>query len=79
MTMLDSGPVETKMRRPIRTKKLTVGHVLPVVLAVLAFVTALAVLRDRSAQTPVLVASQRIPAGSPINASNTKVAVDPLE
>lgn len=74
MTMLDSGPVDTKVRRPIRTKKLTAGHVVPVVLAVLAFVTALAVLRDRSAQTPVLVAAQRIPAGSPINASNTKVA-----
>ena len=44
-------PAATKMRRPVRTKKLTVGHVVPVVLAVLAFVTALAVLRDRSAQS----------------------------
>lgn len=51
----------------------TVGHVAPVVLAVLAAVFVLAALRDRAAMVLVPVASAPIPAGAAVNAFDTRL------
>lgn len=59
-----------RVRRRLR-HRWTAGHVVPVVLAVLAAVFALVGLRDRAATVLVPVASQPIPAGSPVTGANT--------
>ncbi|MCU4186434.1 hypothetical protein K6U06_18850 [Acidiferrimicrobium sp. IK] len=51
----------------------TVGHVAPVVLAVLAAVFVLAALQDRGATVLVPVASAPIPAGAAVNGSDTRL------
>lgn len=51
----------------------TVGHVAPVVLAVLAAVFVLGALRDRGAMVLVPVASAPIPAGGAVNGSDTRL------
>lgn len=72
MTVLDvAGGVRRKAR--LRVRAVSAGHVLPVVFALLAFVAVLALLRDRRAQTPVLVAARTIPAGTVVDAGDTRV------
>ena len=51
----------------------TFGHVVPVVVAVLAFVFVVEGLRDRSAMVSVPVASHSIAAGSAVNSSDTRL------
>ena len=63
-------PRAAKFRRPQRW---TLGHVLPVVLAIFTLIFVLAALRDRAAQTSVVVAARQIPAGAAINTGDTRV------
>lgn len=75
MSLTDLPPVaaQNKNRRKGRpAQRWTPGHVLPFVLAVFAVIFVLAALRDRSAQTAVVVASRQIPAGATINAGDTR-------
>ena len=73
LTDLPSATAQNKKRRKGRpTQRWTPGHVLPFVLAIFAVVFVLAALRDRSAQTSVMVASRQIPAGATINAGDTR-------
>lgn len=65
-------------RRALRSRRRlgsrwTVGHLAPVVLAVLAAVFVLAALRDRGAMVLVPVASAPIPAGAAVNGSDTRL------
>ncbi|MGO9660238.1 MAG: hypothetical protein ACLP7F_18020 [Acidimicrobiales bacterium] len=57
------------MRRP---RGWTTGSIVPVVLAVLAAGFGYAALQDRSAMTAIVVASTSVPAGSAVNAGNTR-------
>jgi len=59
-----------KMGRP---RRWTTGSVVPVVLAVLAGGFAYAALQDRSALTTIVVASEPVPAGSPVGSGNTRL------
>ena len=56
-----------------RVRRLTTGSIVPVVLAVLAAGFGYEALQDRSAMTSIVVASSRLPAGSPVNAGDTRV------
>ena len=73
MTAVDAPQVAARKPRPPRTRRLTAGHVVPLVLAAMAFVVGFAVLAGRQSETGVLVAAQRIPAGKAIDSSDTKV------
>jgi Flp pilus assembly protein CpaB len=59
-----------RLRRPQRW---TPGHVLPLVLAIFTLIFVLVALRDRAAQTSVVVAARQIPAGAAINAGDTRL------
>lgn len=59
-----------RVRRRLR-HRWTAGHVVPVVLAVLAAVFVLVGLRDRAATVLVPVASETIPAGALVTSTNT--------
>jgi Flp pilus assembly protein CpaB len=73
LTDLPPAAAQNKKRRKSRpAQRWTPGHVLPVVLAIFAVIFVLAALRDRSAQTSVVVASRQIPAGATINAGDTR-------
>jgi hypothetical protein len=75
MTLTDNPPVivkPDKKRKPRPPQRWTLGHVLPFVLAIFAVIFVLATLRDRAAQTPVVVAARQIPAGATINAGDTR-------
>jgi Flp pilus assembly protein CpaB len=73
LTDLPSVTAKTKKRRkPAPAQRWTPGHVLPVVLAIFAVIFVLAALRDRTAETSVIVASRQIPAGATINAADTR-------
>lgn len=63
--------VATRRRRRAGSR-LTLGHVVPMVLAVLAAVLVLAALKDRSATATVAVTSEAIPAGQPVTASEVR-------
>ena len=54
-------------------ERVTLGHVAPLVLAVLAAVFVLTAVRDRSATVEVPVASSPIPAGAAVNAGDTRL------
>ena len=54
-------------------QRVTLGHVVPVVLALLAALFVLVGLRDRAATVQVPVALGAISAGSPVNASDTRL------
>lgn len=62
-----------RRRRRRLGSRWTVGHLAPVLLAVLAAVLVLAVLRDRSATVLVPVARAPIPAGGRVNGSDTRL------
>lgn len=73
-----TSPSAAGKRRPLRGRgrlgsRWTVGHVAPVVLAVLAALFVLAALRDRGAMVLVPVASAPIPAGAAVNGSDTRL------
>ena len=75
MTLTDVPPVTAKpdkRRKPRPPQRWTLGHVLPFVLAIFAVIFVLAALRDRAAQTPVVVATHQIPAGATITAADTR-------
>ena len=73
LTDLPPAAAQNKKRRKSRpAQRWTPGHVLPVVLAIFAVIFVLAALRDRTAQTSVMVASRQIPAGATINAGDTR-------
>jgi Flp pilus assembly protein CpaB len=55
-----------------RSRRWTTGSIVPVVLAVLAAGFGYAALQDRSAMTAIVVASTFVPAGSAVNAGNTR-------
>ena len=58
-------------KRPRVVDRITIGHIAPVVLAVLAAVLVAVAISDRSATTQVAVASGLIPAGAPVDRSDT--------
>jgi hypothetical protein len=58
-----------KARSPAR---LTVGSVVPVLLAVLAAAFTYAALQDRSSMTNIVVAKSLVPAGAPVNSNDTR-------
>ena len=75
MSLTDLPPAaaqNNKRRKSRPAQRWTPGHVLPFVLAIFAVIFVLAALRDRSAQTSVVVASRQIPAGATINAGDTR-------
>jgi Flp pilus assembly protein CpaB len=69
------APAVPSAERPSsrRLRRLTTGSVVPVVLAVLAGGFAFEALQDRSAMTDVVVASSVVPAGAPVDPSDTRV------
>lgn len=74
----EAGSTSVPERRALRGRRRlgsrwTVGHLAPVVLAVLAAVFVLAVLRERGATVLVPVASAPIPAGAAVNGSDTRL------
>ena len=78
MTITSSPPAPTvtkpeRVPRFRRPQRWTLGHVLPVVLAIFTLIFVLAALRDRTTQTSVVVAAQQIPAGAAINTGDTRV------
>jgi hypothetical protein len=66
-----TGPGVRRRRR--LGERSTLGHVAPVVLAVLAGVFVVAALGDRSAMVSMPVAARVIPAGTPVNSSDTRL------
>ena len=56
-------------------ERVTIGHVAPIVVGLVAALLVLLTLKDRSATTQVLVASREIPAGSAVTAANTHMVV----
>lgn len=73
VTDLPAGAARNSKRRKGRpVQRWTLGHVLPFVLAIFAVIFVLAALRDRSAQTSVVVASRQIPAGAAIDPADTR-------
>jgi Flp pilus assembly protein CpaB len=78
MTITSSPPAPTvtkpeRVPRFRRPQRWTLGHVLPVVLAIFTLIFVLVALRDRTTQTSVVVAAQQIPAGAAINTGDTRV------
>jgi hypothetical protein len=67
----DGGLLAKARRRRSLTGRFTWGHVLPVVLAVLAAVFAAVALGDRSSTTRVPVANGPIAAGAPVDGGDT--------
>jgi Flp pilus assembly protein CpaB len=57
--------------RPVR--RWTTGSIIPVVLAVLAAGFGYGALRDRSAMTTIVVASERVPAGAVVGTGDTRL------
>ncbi len=68
-----TGTVPGRPRGRRVRSRWTAGHVLPVVLAVLAAVFVLAGLRDRSATVKVPVAARAIPAGMEVDTADTRL------
>jgi len=69
-----TGPqVSTERAASRRVRHLTTASVVPVVLAVLAGGFAYAALQDRSAMTEIVVASSLVPAGTPVDGSDTRL------
>lgn len=65
-------PVDHRPSRRRVTSRLTVGHVAPVVLAVVAAVLVLGALKDRSATELVATARRPIPAGQAVTAGQIR-------
>lgn len=77
VSTVSSGPATAEAPSPLRGRRglsgrLTAGHILPVLLAVVAAVLVLAATTDRSATELVAVSSRTIPAGSAVNASDVR-------
>jgi Flp pilus assembly protein CpaB len=68
------APPGAAKRRRSTGDRITLGRAAPILFAVAALIAVVIALGDRSATTQVPVATRAIPAGSPVNASNTHLA-----
>jgi pilus assembly protein CpaB len=60
-------------RKPRRPRRLSTGSIVPIALAVLAAGFGYEALQDRSAMTDIVVASAMVPAGAPVDGSDTRL------
>jgi Flp pilus assembly protein CpaB len=67
-------PVQPPVKpRRFKTRRLTPGHLIPLLLAIAAGIAVLVVLQQRNATVSIAVVRTEIPAGSLIDASNTRL------